>query len=324
MDRLGTQARQAPRAEPAAARRERYDIRADRGAAARVPPGVRYVITLDSDTRLPRETVRQAGRQDGAPAQPAALRRHYCDGSSKATGSCSRASRPRCRPAAKARCSSASSPASSGIDPYASARLGRVPGSVWRRLLHRQGHLRRRCLRSRARRPRAGNPRCSATICSRACSPAPVWSPTSRWSRTSPPYDVAARASTAGRAATGSCCRGYFGRALVAGMASETRNHAGDRPLEDARQSATNAVRSFMHAVVACGIYVAVRCRVGVDRLRPVDDPAAGPHPLSSAPSCHTVPGSRCAAISARLAPICASRSPSLRSRSPCWRIRRG
>ena len=59
MDRVGTQTRQAPRVEPAAARRGRYDIHGDRRAAARPAAGVRYVITLDSDTRLPRETVRR-------------------------------------------------------------------------------------------------------------------------------------------------------------------------------------------------------------------------------------------------------------------------
>ena len=35
---------------------------------------MRYVITLDADTRLPRDAVAAPGRQDGAPAQPAALR----------------------------------------------------------------------------------------------------------------------------------------------------------------------------------------------------------------------------------------------------------
>ena len=50
--------------------------------------------------------------------------------------------------------------------------------------------------------------------------------------------------------------------------------------------------------------------------------PAA--HPGRQRRSCRAVPGSRCAAISARSAPICASRWPSRRSSSPSWRIRRG
>ena len=73
-------------------------------------------------------------------------------------------------------------------------RLRRVPGSVRRRLLHRQGHLRRRRVRSGARRPRAGHRHCSATICSRASSPAPGWPRTSRSSRSFPPATTSPRA----------------------------------------------------------------------------------------------------------------------------------
>ena len=35
---------------------------------------VRYVITLDTDTQLPRDAARAVRRDDGAPAEPAALR----------------------------------------------------------------------------------------------------------------------------------------------------------------------------------------------------------------------------------------------------------
>ena len=59
MDRVGTQTRQAPRIEPAATRCDRYDLHDDRREAPAVPPDIRYVITLDADTRLPRETVRR-------------------------------------------------------------------------------------------------------------------------------------------------------------------------------------------------------------------------------------------------------------------------
>ena len=51
------------------------------------------------------------GRQDGASAQPAAVRRCHATEWSRATGCCSRESRLRCRSAAKGRSSSASSPA---------------------------------------------------------------------------------------------------------------------------------------------------------------------------------------------------------------------
>ena len=84
----------------------------DRAASPPVAPaGVRYVITLDADTRLPRDAVQAACRQDGASAQPPALRRRQPAGWSRATRYCSRGSRRLCRSAARARCSSASSPA---------------------------------------------------------------------------------------------------------------------------------------------------------------------------------------------------------------------
>ena len=76
MDGLGAQARQAARTQPAAARRERHDLPADRRPRPPVaaPADVRYVITLDADTRLPRGSGAAPDRQDGAPAEPAALR----------------------------------------------------------------------------------------------------------------------------------------------------------------------------------------------------------------------------------------------------------
>ena len=57
MDGLGTQAGQASRAEPAAARRD--STRRSSTLVRRYRLNVRYVITLDADTRLPRETVRR-------------------------------------------------------------------------------------------------------------------------------------------------------------------------------------------------------------------------------------------------------------------------
>ena len=57
---MGAQARQAARTESAAARRDRYELPEQSVAAVPgVPSDVRYVITLDADTRLPRETARR-------------------------------------------------------------------------------------------------------------------------------------------------------------------------------------------------------------------------------------------------------------------------
>ena len=113
---MGAQARQAARAQPPAARRDRHHLHRRRTASPVLPAGVRYVITLDADTRLPRDAVAAPGRQDGASAQPPALRRRDRPGGRRLR-CCSRASRRPCRSARKARCSSASSPAPAASTP---------------------------------------------------------------------------------------------------------------------------------------------------------------------------------------------------------------
>ena len=122
MDRVGAQARQAPRAEPAAARRNRYDLHrasADRPPAP--PPDVRYVITLDADTRMPRDTARRLVGQDGASAQPAAVRCRVRGAWSKAMAYCSRASRPSLPTGREGSLFQRIFSSPSGIDPYAAA-----------------------------------------------------------------------------------------------------------------------------------------------------------------------------------------------------------
>ena len=57
-----------------------------------VLPSVRYCITLDSDTRLPRDAAQAPDRHHRAPAEPPALRPAAAAASPRATASCSRAS----------------------------------------------------------------------------------------------------------------------------------------------------------------------------------------------------------------------------------------
>ncbi len=126
----------------------------------------------------------------------------------RATRCCSRGSPLHCRLAAKARCFSACSRAAAASTPMPrrcpmSIRMCSARDPTPARAFTRSTRLKRRwpaaCLRGL----------CSATICSRESSRAPDWSRTSSWSRsfhramTSLP-----RASTAGRVATGNCCRG--------------------------------------------------------------------------------------------------------------------
>ena len=63
-----------------------------RSATSTLLPSVRYCITLDSDTRLPRDAAQAADRHHRAPAEPAAVRSARSGASPRATASCSRAS----------------------------------------------------------------------------------------------------------------------------------------------------------------------------------------------------------------------------------------
>ena len=85
LDRMGAQARQAARAEPAAARRDATRPSCPPADGAPRPAGVRYVVTLDADTRLPIGRGRAPRRDDGASAQPAAARSARRSGWSRAT-----------------------------------------------------------------------------------------------------------------------------------------------------------------------------------------------------------------------------------------------
>ena len=120
LDGLGAQARQAPRAQRAAARCDRTDL-PDEPAAASVPPtGVRYVVTLDADTRLPRGAV---ARLVGTMAHP--LNRPAFDPSRRARrrGLRRAAAEDHADAAAEREASifQRSYAGSAGIDPYASA-----------------------------------------------------------------------------------------------------------------------------------------------------------------------------------------------------------
>ena len=66
---MGAQARQDRGVQPPAARRHRHQLRRARSAISSILPQVRYCITLDSDTRLPRDVARAADRHHHAPAQ---------------------------------------------------------------------------------------------------------------------------------------------------------------------------------------------------------------------------------------------------------------
>ena len=70
LDGLRAQARQARRPQRAAARRRARSASRASSATSTCSADVRYVITLDTDTQLPRDAARAARRRDGASAEP--------------------------------------------------------------------------------------------------------------------------------------------------------------------------------------------------------------------------------------------------------------
>ena len=216
LDGLRAQARQAGRPQRAAARRRRATASRASSATCALLAGVRYVITLDTDTQLPRDAARQFVGDHGASAEPpASSTRQTRAGSSRATASCSRASASACRraPLAFARLFGGDA----GIDPYT-----RAVSDVYQDLFGEGSFIGKGIYDVDAfehvlARPLAREPRSSATTCSKAATRAPACSATSSCSRTPRRATTpTSSGATAGSAATGrspaGCCRAALRR----------------------------------------------------------------------------------------------------------------
>ena len=243
-----------------------------------VPADIRYVITLDADTRLPRETV---GRLIGKMAHP--LNRPRFDAGRRTRGRGIRGA------AATRHALAADGPRRLAVPAHlleherhrslCLCRLRRVPGSVWRRLLCRQGYLRRGCVRGRAERARAGeHPSQPRSFRGNFRPRRPGVRHRGRRRVSLPLRRRRGVASTAGRGATGNCCHG-FSVAGDAAIRSRCERASADRPLEDARQSAPHALRAVRPASPDHRMGHAVGRRGCLDRLHPVDDCSAAFHP---------------------------------------------
>ena len=305
---MGAQARQAARAQSPAARRDRHDLPRQHGdAAGRRPASA--TSSRSTPTRACRAT--PSRRLVGKMAHP--LNRPRFDPRRGRVVEGYGVLQPRVTPSLpvgrEGSLFQRIFSGTSGIDPYAVGGLRRLPGPVRRRLLS-PARASTTSTPSKRRSPAAcRRTRCSATICSRASSPAPAWPPTSRSSRnsrratTSPP-----RASIAGRAATGSCCPGSSAARRRRRRAAAAPS--GDRPLEDARQSAPHAVGAGCRSSRSlAGWTAAARGRAGLDRASSSLTIALPTLlPVARRPSCRGVPASRCAAICARSPLISRSR----------------
>ena len=145
-------------------------------------PKVRYCITLDSDTRLPRDAARQLIGIITHPLNRADLRSRGSAVSPKATASCSRvsASRSRARPARCSRACMRGTPASTRT---------RRPSPIRIRTCSARASSPARVSTTSTRswprsRTSSRRTRCSRTICSRGSTRASRSSPTSSWSTT--------------------------------------------------------------------------------------------------------------------------------------------
>ncbi len=235
------------------------------------PDDIRYVVTLDADTRLPRDTVR---RLIGKMAHP--LNRPRFDAAAGRVVEGYAVLQPRVTPSLPVgQEGSLFQRIFSSSERHRSLRRGglrRLPGPVRRRFLCRQGNLRRRRIRIRAGRQGAGldlaqsrsvrghiRPRRARFGC-RGRRGIPV---ALRCRRRAAP-SMGARRLAIAAVDSGSRAEGARRRPSVP-------RHTGDRPMEDARQSAPHADRARGDPDPVRRVDDADPGGPRLDRLRPCD-----------------------------------------------------
>ena len=265
-----------------------------------------------------------ADRKNGASAQPAALRSRY------------EADRGRLWRASAARdpCP-AGGPRGLAVPAHLFERerhrplcvggFRRLSGHVRRGLLRRQRHLRYRCVRGRAGRPRArldaAEPR---PVRRRVRSRRPRLGCRSR-RRVSRRATTSARcAIIAGRAATGSCCRGFSVAAPTAGTLPKRPPPCRRSGAGKCSTTCAAPCRRPSRSWPCSRAGSAVRRRVGLDRIRGRDDRAAADDSGDRRHAAAKARRDAGAAISAPSAAISNSRSSCPRSPSFSWAIRPG
>ncbi len=288
-----------------------------------MPADVRYVITLDADTRLPRDTVH---RLIGKMAHP--LNRPRFDAAAGRVVAGYAVLQPRVTPSLpvgrEGSLFQRVFSSMNGIDPYAAA-----VSDVYQDLFGEGSYAGKGIYEIDAFEAALAGRVPDSTLLSHDLfegifARAGLASDIEVVEEFPARYDVAARRHHRWARGDWQLLPWLLGRGPGRRHRSDAQRRPGDRPLEDARQSAANAVGAGLHAVVAGGIGVALRRRVGVDRLRPVDDPAAGLHSRRCRHRAAPCRDHAAQPSGARSAAICASRLPNGRSSSRSWRIRRG
>ena len=269
---MGAQARQAPRVEPAAARRDRHDLHVDGRAACASRRPTSATSSRSTPTR---------GCRGKPPAGWSA--RWRIRSTTRASTPTPARRRGLCGAAAARHAVAADRPRGLAVPahllqherhrPLRLRRVRRVPGSLRRRLLYRQGHLRRRCLRGRARRPRTGKHAAQSRSFRGDIRPRrPRFRHRGRRGVSLTLRRRRRCASTAGRAATGNCCPGFSVAARVAG---EDRKHERASRRSAAGRCSTicdGRCRRRQRPRLAGGMDPVLPCRGGLDLLHPVDD----------------------------------------------------
>ena len=277
-----------------------------------VPADVRYVITLDADTQTAARHGAPADRQDGASAQPAALR---CRAGRVVEGYA--VLQPRVTPSLpvgrEGSLFQRVFSSMSGIDPYASA-----VSDVYQDLFGEGSYAGKGIYEVDAFEAALAGRVPDSTLLSHdlfegVFARAGLASDVEVVEEFPARYDVAALAPPPLGARRLAAAAVDLRSRPRRQRGSQARRHSGDRPLEDARQSAPDAVGAGGgRSRLLVGMDAAVRRGGRLDCLRPRDDRAAD---LDSGRRCRRPgrPASRCAATSARSAPISGSRSLSRR-----------
>ena len=230
----------------------RADRRADAGAAA----AVRYVLVLDADTQLPHGAAEKLIAKMSHP-----LNQPQFDARSRGSGGLRHPAAARHALAARAARGTPGAgdlSGTPGLDPYAFAVSDLYQDLFGEGSFTGKGLYDIDAFESSLRGASARTPS-SATICSRACSRVRRSPRTSRSSSHRPTAMTSSpRASTAGRAGTGSCCRGCV-RRYAAAADRDWRAAFRARSLEAHRQPAPHARTTGHPGALVCGLAAARR-----------------------------------------------------------------
>ena len=244
------------------------------GLSPKVPSGVRYVVTLDADTRLPRDAVR---RLIGKMAHP--LNRPMLDSVSGRVVAGHAVLQPRVTPSLpvgrQGSLFQRIFSSMSGIDPYAAAA-----SDVYQDLIGEGSYAGKGIYEIDAFEAALADRVPDSTLLSHDLfegifARAGLTSDVEVVEEFPARYDVAARRHHR-------WARGDW--QLLPWLLVAPFECPGDGPLEDAGQSAADIVRTGVHVVLAGRIGVAVRCRIGVVGLRSGDGAAAGTYSGSHCP----------------------------------------